>query len=335
MKKLFTLIAAALMTVGANAQTYLIAVDSYPWNYEIVEYPADTQLLFNQWGQFILINGVDFSQYKAVRVEYSGDASTVSESQWVNVKYGDGTDDNSTSYGLDPTKTETTVEFVEERKTITNGMVAIQGAVNGAKLLLKAVTLISTDETETTLTSYPGSGQNLWNVSPFISNGKINFKGQYGGLRIVDEEGNDITYTNDGTDTDTREIVFTFGAPLEAEGLILELNDVNGGFRWPSLDKGIESFSFTLSPETVGSIDDKNDFTPKNLVKLYLKAGAASGYPMAVDIVSIAAPANPDGIQSINAEKNVNAPIYNLSGQRVDAQYKGVVIQNGKKFMQK
>ncbi len=43
----------------------------------------------------------------------------------------------------------------------------------------------------------------------------------------------------------------------------------------------------------------------------------------------------PSGIQAINAEKNVNAPIYNLSGQRVDAQYKGVVIQNGKKFMQK
>lgn len=46
-------------------------------------------------------------------------------------------------------------------------------------------------------------------------------------------------------------------------------------------------------------------------------------------------PAIPSGIQSINAEKNVNAPIYNLSGQRVDAQYKGVVIQNGKKFLQK
>lgn len=43
----------------------------------------------------------------------------------------------------------------------------------------------------------------------------------------------------------------------------------------------------------------------------------------------------PSGIQAINAEKNVNAPIYNLSGQRVDAQYKGVVIQNGKKFLQK
>lgn len=76
MKKLFTLIAAALMTIGASAQTYLIAVDSYPWNYEVVEYPAETQLSFGQWGQFILATGVDLSQYKGVKVEYTGDAST-------------------------------------------------------------------------------------------------------------------------------------------------------------------------------------------------------------------------------------------------------------------
>ena len=32
---------------------------------------------------------------------------------------------------------------------------------------------------------------------------------------------------------------------------------------------------------------------------------------------------------------NVNAPIYNLAGQQVGKSYKGVVIQNGKKFVQK
>lgn len=39
---------------------------------------------------------------------------------------------------------------------------------------------------------------------------------------------------------------------------------------------------------------------------------------------------------SIVAEQfNPNAPIYNLSGQQVDQSYKGVVIQNGKKFVQR
>lgn len=41
-----------------------------------------------------------------------------------------------------------------------------------------------------------------------------------------------------------------------------------------------------------------------------------------------------DGISNAVAEKaNVNAPIYNLAGQRVNANFKGIAIQNGKKFV--
>ena len=42
-----------------------------------------------------------------------------------------------------------------------------------------------------------------------------------------------------------------------------------------------------------------------------------------------------DGISSAVVEKNVNAPVYNLAGQKVDASYKGIVIKNGKKHVQK
>lgn len=44
------------------------------------------------------------------------------------------------------------------------------------------------------------------------------------------------------------------------------------------------------------------------------------------------------GIDNLNAENktiNDNAPMYNLAGQRVDKTYKGVVIQNGKKFIKR
>jgi len=44
----------------------------------------------------------------------------------------------------------------------------------------------------------------------------------------------------------------------------------------------------------------------------------------------------PNDITGINVESSNNAqPMYNLSGQRVDKNYKGVVIQNGKKFINK
>ena len=41
------------------------------------------------------------------------------------------------------------------------------------------------------------------------------------------------------------------------------------------------------------------------------------------------------GISAVKAENAQNAPIYNLKGERVDAGYRGVVIMNGKKMMQK
>lgn len=46
---------------------------------------------------------------------------------------------------------------------------------------------------------------------------------------------------------------------------------------------------------------------------------------------------DPSGVETIKVEKawNANAPMYNLSGQKVDKSYKGIVIQNGRKFVNK
>lgn len=45
--------------------------------------------------------------------------------------------------------------------------------------------------------------------------------------------------------------------------------------------------------------------------------------------------ADPTAIQSVNANVSVDAPSYNVAGQRVADNYKGIVIKNGKKFMNK
>lgn len=47
------------------------------------------------------------------------------------------------------------------------------------------------------------------------------------------------------------------------------------------------------------------------------------------------APNDPTGISVVGAEQqfNANAPVYNLAGQRVNANAKGILIQNGKKFV--
>ncbi len=42
-----------------------------------------------------------------------------------------------------------------------------------------------------------------------------------------------------------------------------------------------------------------------------------------------------EAIKNIHVEENVNAPVYNLAGQKVNANAKGLLIKNGKKFMNK
>lgn len=41
------------------------------------------------------------------------------------------------------------------------------------------------------------------------------------------------------------------------------------------------------------------------------------------------------GVDNITVDKNVNAPAYNLAGQRVNDAYKGIVVKNGKKYLNK
>lgn len=50
--------------------------------------------------------------------------------------------------------------------------------------------------------------------------------------------------------------------------------------------------------------------------------------------ISVSEAGGVDGITSIESEKvNANAPIYNLAGQKVSKNAKGILIQNGKKFI--
>ena len=40
-----------------------------------------------------------------------------------------------------------------------------------------------------------------------------------------------------------------------------------------------------------------------------------------------------DGVSSVKADEQPNTATYNLAGQKVNAQYKGIVIRKGKKVM--
>ena len=93
----------------------------------------------------------------------------------------------------------------------------------------------------------------------------------------------------------------------------------------------------------------KNSYTAENLIGEQFKPTAkeAKTWEIAEDcdvvvwntsgchIYTLKVEAGSTGISTVKAQKTQNNVIYNLAGQKVDNSYKGVVIVNGKKYMQK
>lgn len=63
---------------------------------------------------------------------------------------------------------------------------------------------------------------------------------------------------------------------------------------------------------------------------------AQSGISLCLLAPTVAPTATATGITNITTDEAAkNAPVYNLAGQKVTKAYKGVVIKNGKKMIQK
>ena len=76
----------------------------------------------------------------------------------------------------------------------------------------------------------------------------------------------------------------------------------------------------------LSSFNGVQNQTVKGIVSLF------KGQPQ-INIINIEKTMVSDNINQLNSAINDNAPMYNLAGQRVGKEYQGVVIQNGKKFI--
>jgi len=96
-------------------------------------------------------------------------------------------------------------------------------------------------------------------------------------------------------------------------------------FLGDGFDSSMEGLTISADKVNVTWTGDKNSVvfnTPKHQVR--------------VKKITVTLKNDPTGINEVsNGTVNENAPIYNLAGQRVGKCYKGVVIQNGKKFIKK
>lgn len=95
-------------------------------------------------------------------------------------------------------------------------------------------------------------------------------------------------------------------------------------YRYMDGNEGLEILEFKARP--------LNGETGRSALVYVQGKGVTSAQP----ILLVQGNVDVSGIESTlaeNAKQNANAPVYNLSGQRVSKDAKGILIQNGKKFM--
>lgn len=347
MKKIFTLVAAVMAAFATNVQaqeTLAFKIDPYPWNYSVA-LASNVEITYNsQWGEYGIIgasNAINPADYKGYRIEYTPFASTATTDGYVQTSIGDT--NAATQYDDFPTDGNVLEKDFNEgiKSSATLTKFNIQGKASGAKILIKKVTLIKNDNTEEPVTFAGGGwGHSLGPVTTPI----ITYTGQYGGVEIVTTNGNSCTYSHETQKDSIYNYTIELNEPLKTS-IMVEYDGAAGGFAWNNYEAGISTINFTVNDSTAAEIktDDAGNITsstPKDIAKIYLKANDAdnNNYPFTANIKSVTrVRLDATGINDITAKDviyDANAPLYNLAGQKVGKDYKGVVIQNGKKRIQ-
>lgn len=124
--------------------------------------------------------------------------------------------------------------------------------------------------------------------------------------------------------SDFDKLVITFNPATTTNGKVVI--EYNGG-----TEASQNSFE-----EGATSVEVALDATSKSSVKqIYIQGPAGSTYTLSNAYVCVSDYV-PTGISTVTtAEPSQSAKTYNLAGMQVDDNYKGIVIQNGKKFIRK
>lgn len=135
------------------------------------------------------------------------------------------------------------------------------------------------------------------------------------------------------------EVCFKLQNWWPGEAYVSDVYQLKGG-EWTSIDIDMEDPDYFQWSEVKTDPETQEKFINKG-VNVFQVAGEkiANDYPHAATIYMtniIAHNVDPAGVEGIAADLvEKDSKIYNLMGVQVDENYKGIVIRNGKKFVQK
>lgn len=348
MKKIFALIAAAMMVVGVYAQeeTLQIKTDA-TWGgsglvREVLPVDGDISLsLKGQWQSFNIIteaNGIERAGYKGMKLEYSRDAS---ETVLVNLvlNYGHVDDEANGTHSWDGTYKALTADnnsvsfdFDEQVPAKITKLIIQQGEAGAANIYLKALYLIKDDGTEVQFKKWATSGDGIGDTFAF---GAIKVNGQWNNCQIVDAQGKSLAFDPSENKTYTYTMILeeptTVG--LQLMPVRLKEDGSEDGFGWTVFGINGTTYTAEITPENITS--------PFALLRLQVFTTAdkvEGGYPQIVKIKSITRTVKTvTAIDGVNMEQGEQAVMYNIAGQTVGKNYKGLVIDavTGKKYVNK
>ena len=351
MKKLFTLIAAALMAVGVNAQTEQNLFFGGAGTNATIKTHDGSNLpeLFKCTGKYGAINllggkpSISGDEYKGLKVVFS-DFKAVGE-DGVNIIVGVKASDYSTSYKCDPIQYaglsgdgEMVVTFDEAFKGKNIDLLDFQGLAPGVEVSLKKVYLIKNDDSleEVPLAISWGWTKSIVGKTAY-ADPTIVFPSQWSMITVsTDEAGTLATY--DVNSGEKQEYIVEFEEPTTA-GLNLGCNtDVKDEtVTWDAkialyfaVEPGSTKASCVISKEDVLAKTDK----ATKVINVFLQNTDSKAQTVKIKSIKRIISSTTTGISKVeNLKVAQDGKCFNLAGQQVGKGYKGIVIKNGKKMV--
>ncbi len=276
-------IAAQDEPVESDEENLAIVFNNYPWNYTHGSFGSVNITYNNQWGEFAIVRNVSTAEYKGVRIEFVGDASTVVDGNYVQFKVVAG--DVEQYFGINPASNAANLNFNATIMDVGNvDVVNLQGQAAGPFIQIVKAYLVTVDDELVPIEALDGGG---WGYNATLPSNNITFTGQWGAVLVSDSHGNDITYQNGAGEQVYKYVIEIDEENAPANTFFVELNDGSNGFSWFNYESGTTRCEFTVDDNTCGTSDAEGAFIPKNLAKIYIKANSAEGYPFNLSIKRI------------------------------------------------
>ena len=333
MKKIFTLIAVALAATSVNAQDHepgLYPVKSVTWK-SIRWYNGNNKKDKDNKDLYFLMgtgNG-----YATLLAEYyysedKGDYFTRPEYTYIDYEKGEtGIPGYGLYYKFTPSTSGTLKMTVWINKGGDNRKVFVVKDSDGKPL---------TPFVDYTFEGYiNGQNQTIDDVSYPIYFSSEEFKAKH-----------DEAYVSDGVDAQPYKLSFnnqavwgylTFNVEAGESYVVYQQSSQLGfgGFEFGG-QSYVASPNGGLASEFAAVVDDAGNATNVNergSVVTFTAAGVDVEAVGGAEPEAVEADFDASGIASVKIGQNTNAPIYNLAGQKVSNDFKGLLIKNGKKFI--